>query len=198
MNAQQRRQARAEAVSAAVEKIRSIQAADGVNRESLARFQQILTDLAAQTELFPLSDFPPPDPSASKNNAMYRLSEDKDHQFALYAQLCQGGNDTPAHNHTTWAVIVGLQGQELNRLYEPHETEGVRETGQHMVEAGTGIAFMPEDLHSIHIEGDQPVLNFHMYGLGLEQLEKRRYYKKSTQEWLHFPASDGIADLPAA
>jgi predicted metal-dependent enzyme (double-stranded beta helix superfamily) len=197
MDANQRRQARTDAVNAAVEQIREIQATDGVNRESLARFQQILMDLAAQSELFPLSDFPPPDPSASKNNAMYRLSEDEDHQFALYAQLCQGGNNTPAHNHTTWAVIVGLQGEELNRLYAPDEANGVRETSQYMVKAGTGIAFMPEDLHSIHIDGDEPVLNFHMYGLGLEQLEKRRYYKQSTKEWLHFPASEGIADLPA-
>lgn len=197
MNAQQRQQARGEAVKAAVEQIRSIQAADGVNRESLASFQSILMDLAAQSELFPLADFPLPDPAATKNNALYRLSEDENHQFALYAQLCKGGTNTPAHNHTTWAVIVGLQGQELNRLYAPDDATGVRETGQHVVEAGSGIAFMPEDLHSIHIQGEEPVLNFHMYGLGLEQLDKRRYYKESTKQWLHFPASEGIRDLPA-
>ncbi len=196
MNAEERALARQEAVSAAVNEIRSIQATSGVNRDSLKQFQAILMDLAARSELFPLTDFPLPDPDADRNNALYRLSEDDDHQFALYAQLCKGGTNTPAHNHTTWAVIVGLQGQELNRLYEPDQEQGVRETGQQMVEAGSGIAFMPEDLHSIHIDSEEPVLNFHMYGLGLEQLDKRRFYKQSTGEWLHFPASDGIQDLP--
>lgn len=196
MNAEQRAQARNEAVSAAVGEIRSIQAKDGVNRDSLKRFQTILMKLAARSDLFPLADFPLPDPAADTNNALYRLNEDDDHRFALYAQLCKGATNTPAHNHTTWAVIVGLQGQELNRLYEPDPEQGVRETGQHLVQAGSGIAFMPDDLHSIHIDSDEPVLNFHMYGLALEQLDKRRFYKKSTGEWLHFPASDGIQDLP--
>ena len=107
-----------------------------------------------------------------------------------------GGTNSPAHDHTTWAVIVGMEGKELNRLYDPAEDGGVAEKDQFVVEAGTGLALMPDDLHSIHIDGTEPVLNFHMYGLALEQLEHRRYYKPETGEWKHFPASEGIRDLP--
>jgi len=122
--------------------------------------------------------------------------EDADHRFALYAQRSQGGTDTPAHDHTTWAIIVGVDGDELNRLYV-HEAGGVRKTGEQVVGRGTGIAFMPDDLHSIHIPPQTPVLNFHMYGLALEQLHGRRYYRPATHDWAHFPASEGIRDLPA-
>ena len=31
------------------------------------------------------------------------------------------------------------------------------------VRAGNGVAMMPEDLHSIHIHGSEPIINFHMY-----------------------------------
>jgi len=61
-----------------------------------------------------------------------------------------------------------------------------------MVKAGTGVTFMPEDLHSIHI--DAPLINFHMYGLGLEQLDKRRYYKTQENVWSVFPAHSDIRE----
>ncbi len=91
-----------------------------------------------------------------------------------------------------------MQGQELNRLYERNEQGGVTEVRQTVVEPGTGVAFMPEDLHSIHIKPEDTVLNFHMYGLALEQLHGRRFFKESTGQWLHFPASSGIRDMPEA
>lgn len=196
MKSNERASARQQAVAQTVSAIRQIESEQGTTRESLENIKTELIALAARSELFPVGDFPPLSSQASRNNALYRLSEDPDHRFALYAQLCQGGTRSPAHDHTTWAVIVGLQGQELNRLYERNNQGGVSETGQTVVEPGTGVAFMPEELHSIHIEPESTVLNFHMYGLGLEQLHGRRFYKESTGEWLHFPASSGIRELP--
>jgi len=54
------------------------------------------------------------------------------------------------------------------------------------------VTFMPEDLHSIHI--DAPLINFHMYGLGLEQLDKRRFYKPQENAWSVFPAHSDIRE----
>ena len=198
MDAAARDTARRAAIAECVGDIRAIEKAEGTTRPALDRIQARLLELAARTELFPVSDFPPPAPDAERKNTLYRLSEDADHRFALYAQLCTGGVRTPAHDHTTWAVIVGLHGSETNRLYQRDEKAGVRQTDEVVVEPGAGVAFMPDDLHSIEIEPTSTVLNFHMYGLALEQLHGRRYYKESTGEWLHFPASSGICDLPAA
>jgi hypothetical protein len=41
------------------------------------------------------------------------------------------------------------------------------------VQPGTPIAFLPDDLHSIHVIGDAPTLHFHLYGRPLETLSQR-------------------------
>jgi predicted metal-dependent enzyme (double-stranded beta helix superfamily) len=185
---------RRSAIAAAVADIREIEAREGVTRASLATIKQRLMQLAARTDLFSSSDFPPPASGEKLRSCLYRLSEDADHRFALYANASLGGYGTPAHNHTTWAVIVGVTGEELNRFYE-RTPEGVRQTGSDVVRQGTGVAFMPEDLHSIHIEA--PLLNFHMYGLALEQLHAREFYKETERRWDVFPAHSDIREARA-
>jgi predicted metal-dependent enzyme (double-stranded beta helix superfamily) len=142
-------------------------------------------------DLFTAREFPPPEPGGKRNSCLYRVSEDADHRFALYVNSSFGNYGTPAHNHTTWAVIVGVSGEELNRFYERFK-RGVRETGSAVVKQGTGVAFMPDDLHSIHIAA--PLINFHMYGLALEQLHLREYFKADERARKVFPAHSDIRE----
>jgi hypothetical protein len=51
---------------------------------------------------------------------------------------------------------------------------------------------MPEDLHSIHIGA--PLRNFHMYGLALDQLHSREFYKAEEGVWKVFPAHADIRE----
>ena len=187
-----RKRDREREIHAAVFEIREIEKRDGVTRESLDKIKQRLIRLAAREELFPASDFPPPAPGGKLKSCLYRVSEDPDHRFALYVNASLGGHSTPAHNHTTWAVIVGVSGEELNRFYDRAAEGGVREKGQYVVRQGTGVCFMPEDLHSIHIQG--PLINFHMYGLGLDHLHKREFYKADEGVWRVFPAHADIRE----
>ncbi|MBE0614323.1 MAG: cysteine dioxygenase [Burkholderiales bacterium] len=187
---------RRQAVDGAVADIRAIEARDGITRSSLAKIRQRLIQLAARTDLFTVEDFPPPEPGGKRQSCLYRLAEDEDHRYALYANSSLGGYATPAHNHTTWAVIVGVTGEELNRFYDRTAENGVREKGQHVVRAGSGVSFMPEDLHSIHI--DAPLLNFHMYGLALEQLTRREFYKPELHAWDIFPPHTDIREARPA
>ena len=69
---------------------------------------------------------------------------------------------------------------------------GVRQTGSAVVKQGSGVAFMPQDLHSIHISA--PLVNFHMYGLALEQLHHREYYKAEERAWKVFPPHSDIRE----
>jgi predicted metal-dependent enzyme (double-stranded beta helix superfamily) len=182
---------RRKAIDAAVADIREIERREGVTRESLENIKARLVKLAARTDLFDPQDYPPPEPGQKLRSCLYRLSEDADHRFALYANASLGGYGTPAHNHTTWAVIVGVTGEELNKFYD-RAAEGVREKGRDVVRQGTGVAFLPADLHSIHIEA--PLLNFHMYGLALEQLHSREFYKEKEGRWDVFPAHSDIRE----
>ncbi len=182
---------RSKAIEAAVAEIREIEKRQGVTRASLQNIKARLIRLAARSDLFTSADYPPPMPGGKRHSCLYRLSEDVDHRFALYANSALGGHGTPAHNHTTWAVIVGVTGEELNKFYD-RAAEGVQEKGRDVVRQGTGVTFLPEDLHSIHIEA--PLLNFHMYGLALEQLHSREFYKEKERRWDVFPPHSDIRE----
>ena len=178
-------------INAAVAEVRAIEKKHGVTRESLEQIKQRLLRLAARKELFSEADFPPPAPGGKLKSCLYRVAEDADHRFALYVNASLGGHSTPAHNHTTWAVIVGVSGEELNRFYDRAEG-GVRQKGEHVVKQGTGVSFMPDDLHSIHIQA--PLVNFHMYGLALDHLHRREFYKADEGVWKVFPAHGDIRE----
>jgi predicted metal-dependent enzyme (double-stranded beta helix superfamily) len=186
---------RAREIAAAVTDVRKIESEHGVSRESLEKIKQRLMRLAARSDLFSAADFPPPQPGSKRNSCLYRISEDTDHRFALYANASLGGYGTPAHNHTTWAVIVGVSGEELNRFYE-RASDGVRQKGEHVVKQGTGVAFLPDDLHSIHIDG--PLVNFHMYGLALDHLPGRQYFDEKERSWRVFPPHSDIREARAS
>lgn len=168
----------------------------GVTPAGLQAMKAELIALAGQDRLFRPDAFPAPDSGSEENCLLYRLAEDEDHRFALYLQACRPGLDVPPHNHTTWAVIVGLEGVEENRFYQRHP-EGPEERGRKAVSRGEGVAFLPEELHSIHIHGDRPVFNFHMYGRALEQLDSREYWSAKAQAWKVFPVQSGILDRRA-
>src|SRR5258706_1905945 len=183
-------------IEAALADVRAIETRDGVTRDSLEKIKQRLIRLAAHRELFTAADFPPPQPGGKRNSCLYRVSEDHDHRFALYANSSLGNYGTPAHNHKpSWAVIVGVSGEELNRFYD-RASAGVKQKGEHVVKQGTGVAFLPEDLHSIHIEA--PVVNFHMYGLALERLLHREYYDAKAGGLKIFPPHSDIPEARAS
>jgi predicted metal-dependent enzyme (double-stranded beta helix superfamily) len=181
MNATDINAARTAAVASTIDRIRAIEAADGVTRPALEKIREELLKLAAQEHLFPSQVFPPPEPGAKGANR-YLLQEDPGNRFALYMNALNPGNSTKPHDHTTWAVVVAVEGQELNKVYErlddgsdPEKCE-LRIREEIMVEPGRGICLMPEDIHSIHTMGDRPTRHLHMYGLALEKLDNRRAF----------------------
>lgn len=192
--AMSRAEARGRAIDGTVGKVCEIERARGVNREALQLIKAELLLLAARTELFPLEDFPSPEGGSGKPSCLYRLSEDENHRFALYANSTHQRYVNAPHNHTTWAVIVGVHGEEPNRFYRRSADGGVEETGGEIVRPGTGVTFMPDDLHSLDIPGTAPMLNFHMYGLALEQLDRREYYTAREHVWRHYPAHSDIRE----
>ena len=86
---------------------------------------------------------------------------------------------------------AGVTGEEENRFYDRVEGKPVQK-GDYLVKQGTGVCFLPDDLHSIHIQA--PLINFHMYGLGLDQLHKREFYKADEGVWRVFPAHADIRE----
>src|ERR1044071_2312471 len=169
-------QERARAVRQLVDHAREIEKA-GVTRANLEKIGGLLAALAGRAELFPQDEFP-----MGADGGIYRLSEDPDHRFALYASAGGPGKKVPPHNHTTWAVIAGVHGAERNVVYDRLDN-GAREGFVQLREAtakektlknGDFIAYLPDDFH--HIEtpvGSSTALHLHFYGLSLEHLHDR-------------------------
>lgn len=189
---------RNDAVAHTIDAIRRIEAEDGATRPALERVRGELLRLAQRAELFPPESFPLEPDTKSR---IFRLSEDADNRFGLYMSVGRPGKETPPHNHTTWAVIAGLRGKEHNRLYRRVDNGSVpgrgevRHVGTEIAEPGTGVCLMPDDIHSIHLEGDPPTLMFHMYGVGLGNLPDRIYFDRKNGEVRHFDVTPDIADM---
>jgi predicted metal-dependent enzyme (double-stranded beta helix superfamily) len=185
---------RERAVAEAIGNIRRIELAQGVTRAALSEIRKVMLDLAARHELFPPEVFAPIDPK----NTIYRLSEDADHRFALYASCAEPGRSTPPHDHTTWAVIAGVHGEEHNKFYRRTDDcsvpgEGTVEVDHEFtVRPGTAVTLMPDDIHSIHLGPVGPHVNLHMYGLSLEHLPDRVAYDVAKGTYKVFPASPNI------
>lgn len=176
-------QQRAAAVAATLAEVRAIQAQRGVNRESLQAITEVLQQLAQRRDLFSFDFFPPPQADSGSTSTRYYLNQegadtDKD-DIALYLNSIIPGKTTFPHNHDTWAVIVAVSGQELNRLYQREDDRSNPEQArislarELIVQPGTSVSFLPDDLHSIHVQGEQPTLHFHLYGRPLDTLTGR-------------------------
>ena len=167
---------RDQAVAETVDRVRLIEQQHGVNYDTLGKIRDELIDLTWNKEMFPRSSFPITEDGGS---AVYRISEDSDHRYALYASVGAAGKSVPPHNHTTWAVIVGVYGDELNRFYERTDDaskEGyaeLKETGSFVVQHGNGVVFLPDDIHAISTDDSEPTVHLHMYGLALDHLHER-------------------------
>jgi len=109
---------RRQAVDAVLADVRRLTAQGTPDRAALSAITARLEQLAAHKDLFSRTDFPPPDETAGVGaSTRYRLNpEDGDGGLALYLNSINPGKTTAPHDHTTWAVIVAVEGQEVNRL----------------------------------------------------------------------------------
>ena len=186
---------RAAAVADMLARVREIERTRGVTREALNDMREELYGLAARKELFPKSDFPPPE--GATPNIRYLLSEDADKRFALYMNSIRPGKLTDPHNHTTWAIVAAVEGEEINRFYERTDDGAdpgkatLKQTAEVVVRPGVGVAMMPDDIHSIAVTGDAPTLHLHMYGKSLDAVADRLGFDLETGAVGRYGAGSG-------
>jgi predicted metal-dependent enzyme (double-stranded beta helix superfamily) len=157
------------------------------DRQTLETISGKLQELADHPELFPAEDFPPPTADSGATSSRYLLAQLED-RYALYINVINPGKNTKPHNHGTWAVIVALSGEELNRIYrrtddgsDPGRAQ-LEQAREYVVKPGSPITFLPDDIHSIHVGGTQTVRHFHLYGKELETLTGRLGFDLETGE----------------
>ena len=171
--------------------------------DQLTRVATLLEALGRRRELFPADAFAV---VPGRPTSIYRLAEDVDGGYALYLSLGEAGKAQPPHDHTTWAIIAGVSGNERNEVYARSAgTEPGRDVLTHVrrvdVGSGNSIVLAPNDVHTIELVDDAPGAHLHFYGLALDRLHGRVVFESTaggTYRTFSPPAAIYHARLSAA
>lgn len=98
------------------------------------------------------------------------LNEEEDSSLMVEAICWLPGRGVAPHDHRTWGVVVGIEGEETNVDWARRD-DGSRPgradlapAGERVVGPGDACVFAPEDIHSVRNTGDAPSLSLHVYG----------------------------------
>jgi predicted metal-dependent enzyme (double-stranded beta helix superfamily) len=170
-------------IAQALEKVRMLAPAPEVSISALDSVRSVLVDLAGQPGLWTEQDFPLP----ACGEVWQTLSEDPDGRYQLSLWFTNKLISTVPHDHQTWVVVAGIRGTELNKNYvtserEPDGRPGLRLLSEVAVNAGKGHAMLPDDVHSVVLNGaEEPVMQLHLCGLSVDLVENRRVFDAAGQ-----------------
>ncbi|WP_170135062.1 rhodanese-like domain-containing protein [Acuticoccus kandeliae] len=169
-------QARYDAVMQFMDAVKSKVGNGKPSREDLESIGAALHGLAQRKELFPPEEFTV---DADRLACDFRLAEDRDHRFALYASASRPNRATPPHNHETWAIIASVRGLMRNSIFQRidnQEEDGVGrlELLREVDVAGDEyVCFTGDDFHAIEVFGPDETLHLHLYGDALDHQPNR-------------------------
>lgn len=101
---------------------------------------------------------------------VHLLHEEPDHSLAVFAASWLPGRGAPPHDHGTWAVVAGVDGEERNVNWLRHDDGSrldyaeVRPNSEVVISRGKVISYLPRDIHSVVNDTDRVSVSFHVYG----------------------------------
>ena len=191
--ASQIKESRQDAIATMIANVRAIAQTRNITREILEQIKAEMVHVAKRKALFPLADFQSGEGDPGRQ-PMQLLHKEDDGQLALYMSTSISDQKPPPHNHATWAVIVGIQGEERNWLFERTDDGSVpgrgavRVVDEQVAGPGTGVALMPEDIHTIQGKAEEGGrLTFHLYGVTTDRQQGRIAYNEAEGTYRPFP-----------
>lgn len=153
--------------------IRGITAGPEPDRDELDAMAALLAGFAARHgEALTFEHFPLP---GNHHDAMcsYEIHHEDGSGLTLYLNAIRGGIDSVIHDHGTWAIIVGLSGQERNRLYQGDPSDGTLALEREAIVCqGDTLVLETGHFHSIYTT--EPALQLHLYGQPIDRMDGRR------------------------
>lgn len=109
------------------------------------------------------------------------LHEEPADGFLLETVCWQPGRGVAPHDHQTWGVVVGLDGEELNvdwRRMDDGGTPGraaLEVACETLITRGSVKILSPDDVHSIRNESNGLSLSLHLYGRSLAKVDRSEF-----------------------
>ena len=107
---------RHEMIGLTVDSIRAIAGTGPVDRVMLEHMENCLISLARRRAFFAAEATRLAEGRQEETSLLHC---DPDGRFALYLFAGTSANETPPHDHTTWAVIAGIVGEERKPALPP-------------------------------------------------------------------------------
>ena len=119
---------------------------------------------------------------------LHLLHEEENHDLAVFAISWAPGRGVEAHNHKTWAVVSGIEGQEHETNYKRLDDGSklgfadLKATREETLYPGTAVCCLPDDIHSVVNNGDMVAVSLHTYGRHLNHTGRSTFDVKAKTE----------------
>ena len=111
---------------------------------------------------------------AEQGFGVHVLHEEPDHGLWVIAASWLPHRGAPPHNHGTWAVVAGIDGEEINILWHRRGNR-LERRGSETIGPGQVATFLSNAIHSVLNEGERTTLSLHVYGRNLNFAERSRF-----------------------
>lgn len=115
-----------------------------------------------------------PPQSPDQAFSRHKLHEEPDHSLLVLVVTLGAGRETPPHDHGTWAIIAGLEGEEINRRWK-NVGNDVEPAAQQPVDSATIISLRTGEIHSLRNGTGSPSVTLQVYGINPEFTKHRNY-----------------------
>lgn len=147
-------------------------ASDGASEAAVIERIKPLLGRIAQSPTWVRPEYYQCDPQ--QGFGVHVLHEEPDHGLWLVAVAWLPHRGAPPHNHGTWAVIAGIDGDERNILWRRRD-ERLERQAEETIGPGQVGAFLGNAIHSVVNEGERTTLSLHAYGKDLNFAQRSQF-----------------------
>lgn len=161
-----------------IDDLRGLAAGNPATRDLLVRLKPLAQKLAASADLRARLNR---ECDPAQGFGFQVLHEEADHALAVAALAWLPGRGTPPHDHGTWGMVVGVEGDEVNTFWQRTDDGSragyaeLRKLSEKKFAPGDAIAITPEIIHSVHNPGERISVSLHIYGRNINFTGRSRY-----------------------
>ena len=112
---------------------------------------------------------------------VHTLHEKPDHSLAVFVVSWLPDRGAPPHDHGTWAVVVGVEGDERNTFYERTDDRSrtghaqLRKIGEKVFGVGEVVGMPTGVIHSVWNDSKTASVSLHIYGMHINHTERSKF-----------------------